>query len=84
MAVRPLLGRHLLRNRLSTAKPGWNFHIRLVRLPLGLPFSQKIPEQGLKFCKNSKIGISKAYNFQEQVKFILKALLVVKSSDFVH
>ena len=50
-------------------------------LPLGSPFSAK---QGLKFWENSRTYISKAYDFPEQVKFIIKALILVKNSDFMH
>ena len=34
--------------------------------------------------KNSRAGISIAYDFTEQVKFILKARLLRKTSDLVH
>ena len=51
---------------------GGHFHIRLVGY---------VPTSRLSvFNKNSRTGISKVYNFPEQVKFILKALLVVKNS----
>ena len=53
-------------------------------LPLGSPFSAKIPEQGINLGKNSRTGISKAYDFPEQVKFILKGLLAVKNSNLMH
>ena len=44
----------------------------------------KTPEQGLNFGKDSKIGISKTYDFPEHIKFILKALLLLKNSDLIH
>ena len=35
-------------------------------------------------AKNSRTGMSKAYEFPEQVKFILMALLLVKNSHLMH
>ena len=58
--------------KLTGTLGGGHFHIRLVGY---------VPTFRLSiFNKNSRTGISKVYNFPEQVKFILKALLVVKNS----
>ena len=48
---------------------------------MGLHFQQKFQNGVQNFCKNSRAGISKAFNFLEQVKLILNSLLVVKNSD---
>ena len=47
-------------------------------LHLGSPFQQKFQNRVYNLGQNAKPGISKASHFPERVKFILKALLVVK------
>ena len=50
-------------------------------LPLGSPFSEKIPEQDSNFVQNARTGIPKAYDFPKRVNFFSEAPLLVSEKQ---
>ena len=47
-------------------------------------FQQKFQNWIQNLCENPRTGISKAYDIPEQVRFIVKTLVLVKNCDPVH